>query len=212
MVDYYKIIGLQESASQDDIKKSYHKLALKWHPDKNPRDKEKAKKKFKEIAEAYEVLSDPQKRSLYDRFAEETRVYREVTASYNGFFGSHDVFSHQEEFFGERHPFAYTFCNPFDIRINGENQHSTRGKGGSSSPYTSSGESFMPWNSFRPSEDPTYIFNETTVWPRGPRTMTSITEVINSKTIFENWQEGEEVEEDGQLKSVIINGIETLNS
>ncbi|NWI49085.1 DNJB6 protein, partial [Calyptomena viridis] len=219
MVDYYKVLGLQECASHDDIKKSYHKLALKWHPDKNPRDKEKAEKKFKEIVEAYEVLSDPQKRLLYDKSVQETRVHREkARASCNGFFCCHHVFPHQEEFFGGRHPFTCTFCNPFDIRINGGNQHSTRGRGGSSNPHTSSKESFMPWNSFRPSEDPIYIFNETTVWPHGPRTMTSTDEMIDDKTIFENWllfgnlQDGEEVEDDGQLKSVIIDGLEILDS
>ncbi|NXF02123.1 DNJB8 protein, partial [Smithornis capensis] len=219
MVDYYKVLGLQESASQDDIKKSYHKLALKWHPDKNPRDKEKAEKKFKEIVEAYEVLSDSQKRSLYDKSIEESRIHRaEVMVNYNDFFGSHHVCPHQEEFFGGSHPFACTFCNPFDIRINGGNQHCTRGRGGSSSPHTSSRESFMPCNSFRPGEDPIYIFNETTACPHSPKTMTSTTEVIDDNTafedwlIFDNWQEGEEMEEDDQLKSVIINGIEILNS
>ncbi|KFP43650.1 DnaJ subfamily B member 6, partial [Chlamydotis macqueenii] len=54
-------LDCKKSASQDDVRKSYYKLALKWHPDKNPSNKEEAEKKFKAIVEAYEVLSDPQK-------------------------------------------------------------------------------------------------------------------------------------------------------
>lgn len=63
--DYYKILGVDKSASLDEIKKAYKKLAIKYHPDKNPNDKE-AENKFKEINEAYQVLSDPEKRAKYD--------------------------------------------------------------------------------------------------------------------------------------------------
>lgn len=65
--DYYKILGVDRNAGEDDIKRAYRKLALKFHPDKNPDDDE-AERKFKEAAEAYEALSDPQKRQLYDRY------------------------------------------------------------------------------------------------------------------------------------------------
>src|SRR6516225_1194542 len=65
--DYYEILGVQRSASVDDIKKSYRKLAVQFHPDKNPGDKA-AEEKFKELSEAYEVLADPQKRQMYDQF------------------------------------------------------------------------------------------------------------------------------------------------
>lgn len=68
MGDYYKILEVSRDASEADIKKAYRKLALKWHPDKNPDDQETATKKFKEISEAYEVLSDSQKRKVYDRY------------------------------------------------------------------------------------------------------------------------------------------------
>ncbi|CAD8178403.1 unnamed protein product [Paramecium octaurelia] len=67
-MDYYKVLELPRSATEADIKKAYRKLALKWHPDKNPDNKEVATKKFKEIAEAYEVLSKPEKKSHYDKY------------------------------------------------------------------------------------------------------------------------------------------------
>ena len=65
--DYYEVLGVQKGASTDDIKKAYRKLAMKYHPDRNPDDKA-AEEKFKEAAEAYEVLSDEEKRSRYDQF------------------------------------------------------------------------------------------------------------------------------------------------
>jgi len=68
-VDYYKILGLDKSATQDDIKKAYRKLARQHHPDLNPDDKE-ANKKFQQINEANEVLSDPEKRKKYDQYGE----------------------------------------------------------------------------------------------------------------------------------------------
>jgi curved DNA-binding protein len=65
--DYYEVLGIKKGASSDDIKKAYRKLAVKYHPDKNPGDKT-AEEKFKEINEAYAVLSDPQKKAQYDQF------------------------------------------------------------------------------------------------------------------------------------------------
>jgi len=67
--DYYAVLGITKSATEDDVKKAYRKQALKYHPDKNKSPG--AEDKFKEIAEAYEVLSDPKKKGVYDRFGEE---------------------------------------------------------------------------------------------------------------------------------------------
>lgn len=65
--DYYEVLGVDKNASEDDIKKAYRKIAIKYHPDRNPGNKE-AEEKFKEAAEAYDVLHDPQKRQQYDQF------------------------------------------------------------------------------------------------------------------------------------------------
>ncbi|XP_077882736.1 dnaJ homolog subfamily B member 8-like [Ictidomys tridecemlineatus] len=70
MVNYYRVLGVSPNASSSEIKKAYHQLALRVHPDKNLEDKEAAAERFKEVAEAYEVLSDPRKRSDYDRSRE----------------------------------------------------------------------------------------------------------------------------------------------
>jgi molecular chaperone DnaJ len=65
--DYYDLLGMNRNSSEDEIKKAYRKLALKYHPDRNPGDKQ-AEEKFKEVSEAYQVLSEPQKRAQYDQF------------------------------------------------------------------------------------------------------------------------------------------------
>ena len=67
MKDYYQILSVSRTATAEEIKKAYRKLALKYHPDRNPGDRE-AEERFKEAAEAYEVLRDPEKRRLYDAY------------------------------------------------------------------------------------------------------------------------------------------------
>ena len=66
--DYYALLGLKKTATDDEIKKAYRKLAIKWHPDKNPDNKEKAQEMFKKIGEAYAVLQDKDKRAVYDKY------------------------------------------------------------------------------------------------------------------------------------------------
>ncbi len=93
--DYYELLGVSRDASNEEIKKAYRKLAVKYHPDKNPGDKE-AEDKFKEISHAYEVLSDPEKRAQYDRFGEDAFQY----GAGAGGFGFHDPFDLFREVFG----------------------------------------------------------------------------------------------------------------
>src|SRR5215210_4610830 len=69
MADYYSVLNVPRDASDDEIKKSYRKLAMRYHPDRNSGSKE-AEERFKEITEAYDVLRDPEKRALYDRYGE----------------------------------------------------------------------------------------------------------------------------------------------
>ncbi len=96
--DYYEILGVSRTATEVEIKKAYRKMALKYHPDKNP-DNADAEEKFKEAAEAYEVLSDPEKRSRYDQFG-----HSGVNGSGGGFGGGgmsmDDIFSHFGDIFG----------------------------------------------------------------------------------------------------------------
>lgn len=68
---YYSVLGIQESATEEEIKRAYRTLALKWHPDKNPDNIAEAEEKFKEIGEAYSVISSPEKRKLYDKYGHE---------------------------------------------------------------------------------------------------------------------------------------------
>lgn len=83
--DYYKILGVDKSASQDEIKKVYRKLALKYHPDRNPGDKA-AEEKFKEITEAHEVLSDLEKRKKYDMLGANWKHYQTTGGGFDDFF------------------------------------------------------------------------------------------------------------------------------
>jgi len=97
--DYYEVLGVDQGASAEDIKKAYRKLALKYHPDRNAGDK-KAEDNFKEAAEAYEVLRDPEKRNIYDQFGHEGLQ----GTGFTGFHGFDDIFSAFgdifEDFFG----------------------------------------------------------------------------------------------------------------
>lgn len=113
--DYYTVLGVDKQASQDEIKKAYRKLALKYHPDKNPGDKA-AEEKFKEVAEAHEVLGDPEKRKKYDQLGANWRQYENAdfgsggrTGSFGRGRGYSDLYGDAESIFGSGSGFSDFF-------------------------------------------------------------------------------------------------------
>ncbi|MFC2151560.1 molecular chaperone DnaJ [Bacteroidota bacterium] len=97
--DYYEVLEISKSASQDEIKKAYRKQAIKFHPDKNPGDKD-AETKFKEAAEAYEILSNPDKRSRYDRFGHAGVSGASGAGGFGGGMTMEDIFENFGDIFG----------------------------------------------------------------------------------------------------------------
>ena len=98
--DYYEVLGVKKEATPEEIRKAYKKLAIKWHPDKNPDNKEEAENRFKEISEAYSVLSDPEKKNEYDN---------RDKVNFQGFdFNDFDPFSMFRDFFGNSNNFGNT--------------------------------------------------------------------------------------------------------
>ncbi|BFZ02028.1 hypothetical protein BsWGS_05067 [Bradybaena similaris] len=203
-VCYYEVLGIDKTSTEQEIKKAYRRLALKWHPDKNPDSKEEAKIKFQEISEAYDILSDKKKREVYDLYGKEGVLSgghkgdEEFNFNPSAFGGFHFHFRTPEEifrdFFGTDDPFANFF--------------------GGFSHGNSFGSSFF-------SQDPIASsgiahFSSTTFG--GPtvggnfRSTSTSTKIVNGKRIVtkkvvENGQETVIVEEDGVLKSKSINGV-----
>ena len=107
--DYYEILGVNKSATEDEIKKAYRKMAIKYHPDKNPGDKA-AEEHFKEAAQAYEVLSNAEKRSAYDRFGHDgVRGAGGQGGFSGGGMNMDDIFSQFGDIFGDNSPFESFF-------------------------------------------------------------------------------------------------------
>lgn len=98
--DYYEILGVSKNSNKEEIKKAYRKMALKYHPDKNPGDKE-AEEKFKEAAEAYDVLSNDEKRSKYDRFGHQAFSGGGSGGWSGGGMTIEDIFSSFGDIFGD---------------------------------------------------------------------------------------------------------------
>ncbi|MBI3098313.1 MAG: molecular chaperone DnaJ [Planctomycetes bacterium] len=96
--DYYEVLGVSRTATEEEIKKAYRKLALQYHPDRNPDDKG-AEQKFKEAAEAYDVLRDPQKRARYDQYGHAGLEEAGYSAAH--FTSTEDIFSHFGDIFGD---------------------------------------------------------------------------------------------------------------
>ena len=102
--DFYEVLGVTRTATVEEIKSSYRKAALKWHPDRNPENKEEAEIKFRECTEAYSVLSDQQKRQVYDTYGHaglsgagggvdfNSTIFRDFHDIFGDFFGFEDLF------------------------------------------------------------------------------------------------------------------------
>lgn len=116
MVNYYEVLGVPQNASSSDIKKAYHQLALQVHPDKNPENKKAAEEEFKQVAEAYAVLSDAEKRNNYDK-SRRNHIKRENRGDSRdkndlkeelwferAHCGSHNVFEDEDLFWGDCFP------------------------------------------------------------------------------------------------------------
>ena len=128
--DYYNVLGIRRGASEDAIKKAYRKMALKYHPDKN--QSPDAESKFKDIAEAYEVLSDPEKKKIYDQFGEEGLKGRgPAGAGFSGFSSNVDPHEIFKTFFGGQDPFGSgAGGNPFFFSSGGTSTHPKGGTSG----------------------------------------------------------------------------------
>jgi DnaJ family protein B protein 6 len=118
-VCYYEVLGIEKTSTEQEIKKAYRRLALKWHPDKNPDNKDEAKRKFQEISEAYDILSDKKKREIYDLYGKDGilggghKGDQDFNYGPSAFGGFHFHFRSPEEifrdFFGTDDPFASFF-------------------------------------------------------------------------------------------------------
>uniref|UniRef100_A0A0N5AXV5 J domain-containing protein n=1 Tax=Syphacia muris TaxID=451379 RepID=A0A0N5AXV5_9BILA len=213
----YSILGVSRTADEMAIKKAYRKLALQWHPDKNPGDKENAEKKFKQIAQAYEILSDPKKRSSYDRSGVDLMSFRPRRQSHEGFYHEFrppfDVFY---EFFGHRDPFAefmnddmpFTFGFPREnfshfpsakhrrSTLDGQRYFSTANDDENDCSFSS----VIRFSSAEPGKNAsTRKTTTSTKYVDGKKVVTKKTEENGGETI--------EITENGVLKSRVIKGI-----
>ncbi|XP_012255664.1 dnaJ homolog subfamily B member 6-like isoform X2 [Athalia rosae] len=230
MVDYYRILDVSRNATGVDIKKAYRKLALKWHPDKNPDNLDEANRMFKEISEAYEVLIDDKKRRVYDQYGKEglhmppgskRRHEDEFDRQFGGPFVFRDPEDVFREFFGGT-PFEDLFAGFHGGGTRrGLNRHSHPSNNSLSAPiFGPLGLSFGPQlHDMLGSRDGSFTsfssFNSNFGGPSGgtavKRTSTSTRflngKKITTKKIFENGRETIMSYENDVLKSKTVNGV-----
>ncbi|OQR75881.1 dnaJsubfamily B member 6-A isoform X11 [Tropilaelaps mercedesae] len=230
--DLYAVLGVKRNATAEEVKKAYRRLALRWHPDKNPHNREEAERRFKEISEAYEILSDERKRHIYDTYGGHRGIPASGSvrsgsvspwmSSYNSsqtwskdieefltsfhFRNPEDVF---KEFFND--DFASDFANLFGktIRINIQ-QGSPQSRAGFRSPHYHRTSSNMARSSN--ASGPTTMKGFQTGF-RGPPMLGKMTtvQIINGKRIeTTRWYEGGKeiviTTEDGVVTRKIVDG------
>ncbi|XP_062615204.1 dnaJ homolog subfamily B member 6-like isoform X3 [Saccostrea cucullata] len=212
-LDYYVVLEITKNASETDVKKAYRKLALKWHPDKNPDNKDEAEKRFKEISEAYEVLSDKEQRAIYDKYGKEglsggggVQDDYDFNSPFHHFHPFHhrnpeDVF---RDFFGGRDPFASFFG-----RDNPNNFHD-------SFPGFTRPSMGLFGNNFFGDSGFSNFSSTSFSGPRGGgnfRSTSTSTKFVNgkkvvTKKVVENGKETITVTEDGKVVQHLVNGEE----
>ncbi|XP_025791157.1 dnaJ homolog subfamily B member 3 [Puma concolor] len=237
MEDYYEVLGVPRQASSEAIKRAYRKLALKWHPDKNPENKEEAERRFKQVAQAYEVLSDATKRDVYDRYGEAGvedcgggggggGLFRDPFEHVFTFRDPAEVF---REFFGGRDPFSFDFFGDPLGNLVGGRRSSRRSRSRGTAPFFTAFSGFPAFGGGVSSFDTgfssfgslgngglsSFAMSYGSGGTGNFKSMSTSTEIVNgkkitTKRIIENGQERVEVEEDGELKSLVINGREQL--
>ncbi|XP_060007781.1 dnaJ homolog subfamily B member 3-like [Lagenorhynchus albirostris] len=241
MVDYYEVLGVPRQASIEAIRKAYRKQALKWHPDKNPENKEEAERRFKRVAQAYEVLSDAKKRDIYDRYGEAGvqgggggrggRPFGDPFEDpFEGVFTFRDPADVFREFFGGQDPFSsHLFGDLLENILGGRrSSRGSRSRSRESAPifstfsecpasgggFSSFDRGFTSFGSLGNGGLSSFAMS-CSGGTGNFKSMSTSTEIINgkkitTKRIIENGQERIEVEEDGELKSMMINGKEQL--
>ena len=125
--DYYEILGVSKTATDDELKKAFRKKAKQWHPDANPDNKKEAEAKFKEVNEAYEVLSNPQKRQMYDQFG--TADPQQAGFGGGPFGGGNGYYSYSTSDFGDFGDLGDIFSSFFGGGFGGQRQNSRKNNG-----------------------------------------------------------------------------------
>ncbi|XP_033127682.1 dnaJ homolog subfamily B member 6-like isoform X2 [Anneissia japonica] len=217
MPDYYEVLGVSKTATAEDIKKAYRKLALRWHPDKNPSNKEEAANKFKEISAAYEVLSDANKKNIYDRGGSDF----DFANNFDDFPGHHQGFTFHfsrpedifRDFFGTDDPFSVFFESNSSRNVG----HGSLFQDGFATAGFGSFGGFGGFSSFGNDgmESSFSSFSSSSSFGSGSggvrRSSTTSIKTVNGKRIKTTKvvQDGNEivtVEENGVLQSKMING------
>lgn len=205
MADFYEVLGVSPNASESEIRKAYRKLALIWHPDKNPERQEEACIKFREISQAYDVLSKPESRQSFDRYGNEPessrfqsqerrRSSRESNENQSNFFTFREPFDIFEEFFGS--PYA-------DLMFSVDSREQRRSTTSNINDFFHTGffSSSADFSTSPRDSEASQSYKTTTITTiNNGKKLETKKQVINGEEVFE-------VFENDVLKSRTINGV-----